>query len=129
MADITHGIRAQMTIGSTDFTLYCEDATGDLTREMAEGRPWSVGSVIRVAGARSMSMQASGPLAAAADAVLFAAWDGEEPVAIVFLPLGADGPTYTLDAIIASYQIRNPSTDKVTWQINIQSDGEIERTA
>ena len=124
----THGIAGELAIGAaTTMETTCEDASMDLIREIAEARPFDVGAVERVLGARSLNLTASGKNQATTDGHLYAAWNGDVSVALTFNPLGTPGPSYSCDVVVTSYQLRNSSTDKATYSITVQSDGAISR--
>lgn len=127
MSDFQHGINAELAFTTPALTLTgeVESATHDLQRELAEIRVWGEDSVIRVPGLRNCNFTANGAWTADLDAALFDAWNGDTPVTVSFQPDGV--VTYTFDAFIASYSQTHGSGDNSTWNITLNSSGDIQR--
>ena len=120
-----HGIAATLSVGGTALEGYLENASMDLARELAEIKVFDSDSVARVAGLRNCTFTAGGPYDPTCDAALFAAWDGAAAVAVIFKPQST--VTYTVDCFVASYNVAAGSGDKVTWTVNLSSDGDVAR--
>ena len=128
MATPVHGINATLSIGGTPIAGTLDSANMDLAREIAEARHMGDDSVIRLPGLRSCTFTAEGDFDATIDAALFAAWDGDAAVEVIYLPDGTTPPTYTVDVFVASYGLRAASNGMVRLTVNLSSTGDLVRT-
>ena len=123
-----HGINATLKLGSDQIEGTLDSVNMDLQREIAEARHMGDDSVIRLPGLRSCTFSAEGDFDVTIDAALYAAWNGEAAVEVIFLPDGTTPPTYTVDVFVASYGLRTASNGMVRLTVNLSSTGDLVRT-
>ena len=126
MPTFVHGIAARLTVGAGgSLAGVLESADMDLQREVAEIKAMGGTNIARVAGLRNTVLTGAGAYDATVDALMWAAYDGAVPVAVEFTPDGTID--YTLNAWISSYKISAASNGKVSFSINLLSDGDVGR--
>jgi hypothetical protein len=127
MTDFQHGIKAELEFTNPAFVVtgMIEDASMDLTRELAEIRVWGAESVERVAGLYSINFSINGAWDPTLDGNLFSAFLSADPLALSFKPDGV--VEYTLDVWISSLSQSHSSTDKSTYSLTLQSTGDLQR--
>ena len=125
MATPVHGLNATLSVGGTAIEGTLDSAGADLQREVAEARHMGDDSVIRLPGLRSCTFSAEGDYDATIDAALFAAWDGDVAVEIIYSPDGT--VTYTADAVVNSYPIRSASNGMSRITVGMMSSGDLAR--
>ena len=123
-----HGLDATLKLGSDQIEGVLDSVNMDLQREIAEARHMGETSVIRLAGLRSCTFSAEGDFDATIDAALYAAWNGDTAVEVIFLPDGTTPPTYTVDVFVGSYGLRAASNGMVRLTVNLSSTGDVVRT-
>ena len=110
-----HGISATLTIGSTALEGYCESATMNLARELAEIRVFSGGTVKRVPGLEDLTFTANGAYDQTAYTALFTAYKSTTPVTLTFKPNGTT--SYSTTGYIARLGTVASGADKSTWSV------------
>ena len=125
MPTFVHGISANLTVDSQTLAGVLESTDMDLQRELAEIKPMGDTNVYRVAGLRNCVLTGAGAYDATIDAALFAAYDLTTIIEVILTPDGVK--TYTLNAFISSYKLSAASNGKVSFAINLASDGDVTR--
>lgn len=123
MVTFVHGISANLTVDGQTLAGVLESSDVDFQRELAEIRAMGGTNVARVAGLRNCVLTGSGAYDATIDAALFASYDQNAIMAVIFTPDGTR--TYTLNAWITSYKLSAASNGKVAFAINLASDGDV----
>ena len=125
MPTFVHGIEANLTVDGQTLAGILESTDMDLQRELAEIKPMGDTDVYRVAGLRNTVLTGAGAYDAIIDAALFHAYDHATVIEVILSPDGTI--TYTLNAWISSYKLSAASNGKVSFTINLASDGDVQR--
>lgn len=125
MATPVHGLNATLKVGATQIEGTLDSAGMDLQREVAEARHMGDDSVIRLLGLRSCTFNAEGDYDATIDAALYAAWNGDVAVEIIYSPDGT--VTYTVDAVVGNYSHRAASNGMSRITVGMSSSGDLAR--
>lgn len=120
-----HGIKATLSVAGTALAGTLKSANADFQRDLAELALMGEDSKLRLPGLRDCSFTADGAFDPTIDAALWAAYDGEVAVAVVFSPNGT--VTYTANAFISSYKLAASSTSEATYNVALSGDGDVAR--
>jgi hypothetical protein len=121
-----HGIKATLSVNSVDITGYLESVSPTFSRELAELRNLGAGSVKRLAGLRDCTFTADGDLDPTVDAALWAAYDSDTPVPVIFSP-DEDVTTYTVDMFLNQYSPNSASNAAGKFSISLSGSGDVVR--
>ena len=123
MPTFVHGITANLTVDGQTLAGVLESSDMDLQRELAEIKAMGGTNVARVAGLRNTVLTGAGAYDATIDGKLFTAYDKTTVIEVILTPDGTR--TYTLNAWISSYKLSAASNGKVSFAINLASDGDV----
>ena len=124
--DFLHGIKARLSVDGTDISGNLESASPTFSRELAELRNFGASSVKRLYGLRDCTFTADGDLDVTVDAALWAAYNSDDPVEIIFSP-DEGVTTYTADMLISQYSPSNPSNGAAKFSVSLSSTGDVTR--
>ena len=128
MGDFGHGTGISLTLG-VDITPYITSVSSQLERAMAELRHLGADSVERLPGLRDSRMTLEGDFEPVLDAALWDAWNGDDPVEVVYGPQGDDPGKvrYTFQFFCSRYSPGPAGQDAVKASAELVGTGDVDR--
>lgn len=125
-----HGKHAEVTVGGTSLSAYCDSAELSIDIDSAEtttfGNDWKT----QLAGLAGASLSLGGNFDATATvgpAAVFISKIGTASFPVVYYPGGNDAGqiSHSFNAVLTGYSESSPVGDKVTFKADLLVDGEV----